>query len=465
MVGAPGVGKTALAKHWAHARREHFADGQLFVDLRGHSPLPALRPGDVLAQFLRALGATPGRCPPTRTRPRRGYRTLLADRQMLIVLDNARDAEQVRPLIPGARGCAVVITSRSRLAGLVASDGARQLALDVLDPDEARRLLGSIVVSAGHGRGGGGPPARTALRRPAAGHPDRRRQSGGPRHGHRRLLRRTGGRRPAQPAARRRGPALDRARRLRPLLPRAPGRARRMFRLLGLMPGPDVSVNGAAALADTTSAAAAELLVTLTDAHLVRERAAGRFGLHDLVHSYARELAGPEEAHAARQRLFEWYLYHADAAARLLYPVEPAQGPCAGAAPSAALVFSDHGEASEWLDSERENLSGAVPQAADAGFTTLAWRLAESLHGFLSVGMYTGEYLKAATAGLFAAAADGEPRAQAAAQLRRAECHWLLADRARALELLGSALELARQAGWADGQAQALRRIGAAHRE
>ncbi|MYW29310.1 hypothetical protein GT040_08465, partial [Streptomyces sp. SID2119] len=208
-----------------------------------------------------------------------------------------------------------------------------------------------------------------------------------------------------------------------------PAGARRMFRLLGLMPGPDVSVNGAAALADTTSAAAAELLVTLTDAHLVRERAAGRFGLHDLVRSYARELAGAEEAHAARQRLFEWYLYHADAAARLLYPVEPAPGPCAGAASSAALVFSDHGEASEWLDSERENLSGAVPQAAGAGFTTLAWRLAESLHGFLSVGMYTGECLKVATAGLFAAVADGEPRAQAAAQLRRAECHWQPADR------------------------------------
>ncbi|WP_326705077.1 BTAD domain-containing putative transcriptional regulator [Streptomyces cyaneofuscatus] len=466
VVGAPGVGKTALAKHWGHARREHFADGQLFVDLRGHSPLPALRPGDVLAQFLRALGATPGRLPADEDEAAALYRTLLADRRMLIVLDNARDAEQVRPLIPGSRGCAVVITSRSRLAGLVASDGARQLALDVLGPDEARRLLGSIV---GECRATDEEEAARRLVRLCGGLPLAIRIAGA------NLVARDTG--IAGYCAELAGGDLlsrlrvegDRRSTVRAAFDLSylalPADARRMFRLLGLMPGPDVSVNGAAALADTTSAAAAELLVTLTDAHLVRERAAGRFGLHDLVRSYARELTGTEETHAARQRLFEWYLYHADAAARLLYPAEAAPGPCAGAAPSAALVFSDHGEASEWLDSERENLSGAVPQAAGAGFTTLAWRLAESLHGFLSVGMYMGECLKVATVGLYAAVADGEPRAQAAAQLRRAECHWLLADRAQALELLGSALELARQAGWADGQALALRRIGAAHRE
>ncbi len=145
VVGAPGVGKTALAKHWAHTRRERFEDGQLFVDLRGHSPLPTLRPGDVLAQFLRALGAPPGGLPADEDEAAALYRTLLADRRMLIVLDNARDAEQVRPLIPGARGCAVVITSRSRLAGLVASDGAHQLVLDVLDPEEGRGLLAATI--------------------------------------------------------------------------------------------------------------------------------------------------------------------------------------------------------------------------------------------------------------------------------------------------------------------------------
>lgn len=466
VVGAPGVGKTALAKHWAHARRKHFEDGQLFVDLRGHSPLPTLRPADVLAQFLRALGAPPDRLPADEDEAAALYRTLLADKQMLIVLDNARDAEQVRPLIPGSRGCAVVITSRSRLAGLVASDGARQLALDVLDPDEARRLLGSII---GECRATAEEAAARRLVQLCGGLPLAIRIAGA------NLVARDTG--IADYCAELAGDDMlsrlriegDRRSTVRAAFDLSylalPAEARRMFRLLGLMPGPDVSVNGAAALTDSTSAASAGLLVSLTDAHLVRERAAGRFGLHDLVRSYARELVSGQEAHAARQRLFEWYLYHADAAARLLYPAEPTAGPSAGAPPSAALVFSDHGEASEWLDSERENLAGAVLQAAGSGFTTIAWRLAESLHSFLSVGMYTGECLKVATAGLFAAVADGELRAQAAAQLRRAECHWALANRAQAVELFGSGLELARQAGWPDGQALALRRIGAARRE
>ncbi|MEW1615351.1 MULTISPECIES: BTAD domain-containing putative transcriptional regulator [unclassified Streptomyces] len=468
VVGAPGVGKTALAKHWAHARRAHFADGQLFVDLRGHSPLPALRPGDVLAQFLRALGAPPDQLPADEDEAAALYRTLLADKQMLIVLDNARDPEQVRPLIPGARGCSVVITSRSRLAGLVVSDGARQLALDVLDPDEARQLLAGIV---GECAATAEEEAARRLVRVCGGLPLAIRIAGA------NLVARDTG--IADYCAELAGDDMlsrlriegDRRSTVRAAFDLSylalPAEARRMFRLLGLIPGPDVSVNGAAALTDATSAASAELLVTLTDTHLVRERGAGRFGLHDLLRSYARELVSAQEAHAARQRLFEWYLHHADAAARLLYPEGSGAGPVGscGSVPSAALVFSDHGEASEWLDSERENLAGAVPQASAAGFTTLAWRLAESLHSHLSAGLYTGECLKVATAGLLAAVADGEPRAQAAAQLRRAECRWALADEAEAVELFRSALALARQAGWPDGQALALRRLGAARRE
>ncbi|MEV6978088.1 BTAD domain-containing putative transcriptional regulator [Kitasatospora sp. NPDC093806] len=476
VVGPPGVGKTALATHWAHARREHFENGQLFVDLRGHSPLPTLRPGDVLAQFLRALGTPPDQLPADEDEAAALYRTLLADRQMLIVLDNARDAEQVRPLIPGAQGCAVVITSRSQLAGLVASDGARQLGLDVLEPDEARQLLAGII---GERRVAAEEEAARRLVRVCGGLPLALRIAGA------NLLARHLG--VADYCAELAGDDMldrlhvegDRRSTVRTafdLSYRAlPAAAQRMFRLLSLMPGPDLTVSGAAALADSTSAEAAGLLVSLTDTHLVQERAAGRFGLHDLLRSYARELVSREEAYAARQRLFDWYLYHTDAAARLLYPAGPAdpdQAPEAGdgtgdgtAALSAALIFSDHGQAAEWLDSERENLAGAVLQASGAGFTTLAWRLAERLHGYLSVRRYTGDCLKVATASLFAAVADGELRAQAAAQLRRAECHWVLTNNAQALELFGNALELARQADWTDGQALALRRIGAAHQE
>ncbi|MFE1902746.1 BTAD domain-containing putative transcriptional regulator [Streptomyces gardneri] len=464
VVGAPGVGKTALAKHWAHARREHFEDGQLFVDLRGHSPLPTLRPGDVLAQFLRALGAPPDQLPADEDEAAALYRTLLADKQMLIVLDNARDAEQVRPLIPGAQGCAVVITSRSRLAGLVASDGARQLVLDVLDPHEARQLLGSTI---GESRVAAEEEAARRLVRLCGGLPLAIRIAGA------NLLARNA--RIADYCTELAGDDMlnrlriegDRRSTVRAafdLSYRAlPAAAQRMFRLLSLIPGPDVTAAGAAALADSAPAESAGLLVSLTNAHLVRERAAGRFGMHDLLRSYGRELVSREEAHAARERLFDWYLHHTDAAARLLYPMVAGADPSGAEAPSAAPVFADRREASEWLDSERENLAGAVLQASGAGFTALAWRLAESLHDYLSVGMYTGDCLKVATASLFAAVADGELRAQAAAQLRRAECHWVLANNAQALELFGSALELARLAGWAEGQDLALRRIRAAH--
>ncbi|WP_236654752.1 BTAD domain-containing putative transcriptional regulator [Streptacidiphilus anmyonensis] len=486
LVGAPGVGKTALAMHWAHARREHFEDGQLFVDLRGHSPLPTLRPGDVLGQFLRALGVPPDQLPADEDEAAALYRTLLADRQMLIVLDNARDAEQVRPLIPGAQGCAVLITSRSRLAGLVASDGARRLGLDVLDPDEGRQLLGSTI---GGCRVAAEEDAARRLVQACGGLPLAIRIAGA------NLLARNAG--IADFCAELTGDDVlsrlhvegDRRSTVRAafdLSYRAlPAAVQRMFRLLSLMPGADLTVEGAAALADTTPAEAAGLLLSLTDAHLAQERAAGRFGLHDLLRSYARELVGREETHAARQRLFDWYLHHTDAAARLLYPAEPAASPSAGSRsagsrsvgsrsaagasvavpPSAGPVFSGQARAAEWLDSERENLAGAVLQASGAGFTDVAWRLAESLHSYLSAGKYTGDCLKVATASLFAAIADGEVRAQAAAQLRRAECHRALANNAQALELFGSGLELARRAGWLDGQALALRRIGAAHQE
>ncbi|MFD5084884.1 BTAD domain-containing putative transcriptional regulator [Kitasatospora sp. NPDC058406] len=492
VVGAPGVGKSALAIHWAHTRREHFPDGQLYVDLRGRSRLPTLRPGDVLAQFLRALGTPPHRLPPDEDEAAALYRTLLADRRMLVLLDDARDAEQVRPLIPGAQGCAVVITSRSRLAGLVASDGARRLALDVLDPEEGRRLLGGTI---GDCNVAAEEEAARELVRVCGGLPLAIRIAGANLVARNATI--------ADQYAELAGDDMlsrlhvegDRSSAVRAAFDLSysalPAPVRRMFRLLSLMPGPDLTVDGAAALADAAPAESAGLLVALADAHLVQERAAGRFGLHDLLRSYARELVGKEEAHTARQRLFDWYLDHTDAAARLLYPAEPAAGPSAPTAfpaapptpvtpvtpsvpalapvpasgPVAAPAISDHGQAAHWLDSERENLAGAVLEASGAGFTAVAWRLAESLHSYLSAGMYTGDCLKVATASLFAAVADGEVRAQAAAQLRRAECHGVLADDERAMELVGRALELARQSGWLDGEALALRRIGAAHHD
>ncbi|MFB7472828.1 BTAD domain-containing putative transcriptional regulator [Kitasatospora sp. NPDC056184] len=406
VVGAPGVGKTALATHWAHARRRHFEDGQLFVDLRGHSRLPALRPGDVLARFLRALGVRPDRLPADQDEAAALYRTLLADRRVLIVLDNARDAEQVRPLIPGAPGCAVLITSRSRLAGLVV-DGARRLGLDVLGPDEALRLLAGTI---GECRVAAEEEAARSLVRLCGGLPLAIRIAGA------NLVSRGTG--IADHCAELAGGNVlgqlhvegDRGSTVRAafdLSYRAlPPAARRMFRLLGLMPGPDLTADGAAALTDAAPAASAALLAALADAHLVQERTDGRFALHDLLRSYARELVGATEAHAARKRLFGWYLERTDAAARLLFPTAPAEAPAAGAAPPAP-AFPDHGRAAEWLERERENLAGAVQEASGTGFTAVARRLARHLRSYLSTGMYTGDCFDLATADRLRSARPG----------------------------------------------------------
>ncbi|WP_404869135.1 BTAD domain-containing putative transcriptional regulator [Kitasatospora griseola] len=309
VVGPPGIGKTALAVHWAHTRREHFPDGQLYIDLHGQSAQPALRPAEVLARFLRALGTPPDRLPADPDEAAALYRTLLADRRALIVLDNARDPEQVRPLLPGTRGCAVVVTGRHRLTGLVAGDGARRLTLGALDPDEARDLLGSVV---GECRTAAEPDAARRLVELCDGLPLAVRAAGAD------LVARDGT--IAEHCARLAGDDLldllhvegdprSTVRAAFDLSYRAlPGPARRLYRLLGLLPGPDTTVDGAAALAETDPAEAAALLRTLADAHLLREHPAGRYALPGLLRAHARKLTDRQEADAARQRLFDRYL-------------------------------------------------------------------------------------------------------------------------------------------------------------
>ncbi|MFC9848835.1 BTAD domain-containing putative transcriptional regulator [Streptomyces sp. NPDC060223] len=468
VVGPPGVGKTALALHWAHVRQERFEDGHLFVDLRGHSPLPALEPADVLARFLRALGVPPDRVPAGEEEAAAMYRTLLAGRRMLIVLDNAGSADQVRPLLPGPGRCRVVITSRSRLPGLVAGEGARHLGLEVLSLSEAHTLVGRIL---GEERAAAEPEAVVQLARLCGWLPLALRVAaanlianpvlsvagyctelaGGDLIGG---LRIEGDERSTVRAA------FDLS-----YLALSEG-ARRTFRLLSLVPGSDITVPGAAALIDDSPAEAARLLRRLAHSHLVIEPTPGRFGMHDLLRSYARELADGEETEAVR-RLLDWQLARTESAAELLYPDDPARFRTAGRERTRAGApgVTDTDEATEWLTTERENLVSMVQYAARTGIHTSAWRLAEALHGFLSVGLHRADRLAVARDGLAAAVADGDLRAQSAARLRLADCHWAQGRNAHAVQDYGLALDLAERAGWGDGQAMALRRIGAAHQE
>jgi tetratricopeptide (TPR) repeat protein len=358
------------------------------------------------------------------------------------------------------------------MAGLIVSDGAGQLGLDVLDPGESRRLLERIV---GEERVAAEPVAAERLARLCGGLPLAIRIAAA-----NLLVRRVGlGDYCAELTADGRGEGLlsrlrvdgDQRSTIRlafELSYRAlPDPAQRVFRLLSLMPGADVAVHASAALADLTAAEAEVELKVLAEAHLLEERGNGRYDMHDLLRTYARELtaADAREARLAQERLFDWYLCHTEAAAQLLCPPDTAPGsrPVAGLPPS--TLFPTHAQAGEWLEGERENLVGAVLQAARSGFPRAAWQIAEHLHGFLYQGAYTADCLEVAAAALSAAEADGELRAQAAARLRYGESRWALGENALALRQYARAQQLAGQAGWQAGRALALRRIGAAHQE
>jgi DNA-binding SARP family transcriptional activator/tetratricopeptide (TPR) repeat protein len=462
--GTAGVGKTALAVHWAHRVRAGFPDGQLYVNLRGYAPTPPMCPVEALAQLLRALGVGTEQVPVEVEEAAGLYRSLLTDRRVLIVLDNARDAEQVRPLLPAGPGCLVLVTSRDRLSGLVARDGARRLTLDVLAPAEAHELLARIL---GQEQVQAEPEATAelarvcgflplALRIAAANLLD---QPGQPIASY--VTRLRAGDRLAELAVdgdpqAAVGMAFDAS---YAALDRA---AQRLFGLLGLVPGPDVTAGAAATLAGATLRQAERLLERLAGAHLLEPRGGGRYGFHDLLRLYARRRAEEEDSEPARQaalgRLLGWYLHTADAAARLLYP-EKLRLPLPSAflqPPPTTVGFADDTQALVWLDAERANLVAAVQHAAEHGPRPAAWLLADALRGYFVLRMHMVDWLAVAHAGLAAAEVQADPLGQAAAQLSLADAYAHQSQYQRAVEHYSRALRLTRQTGWLAGQACAL---------
>jgi DNA-binding SARP family transcriptional activator len=303
VTGTGGVGKTALAVHWGHRMRSLFPDGQLYVNLRGHSPERPLRPIEALGQFLRGLGVPAERVPHAEEEASAAYRSLLADRRVLVILDDAGSEEQVRPLLPSGRRCATVITCRDRLTGLVARDGALPVPLGMLAPDEAGTLVGRLLgderlaaerdAARELARACGYLPL--ALRVAAAG------VLGRPAGGIAGQVRRLAGTRLSSlavngdPHAAVRG-AFDLSyRRLDPP-------SRRLFRLLGLIPGPTFTAEAAAALSGAPPGETDHLLSRLAAAHLIEESEPGRYTFHDLMREYARERARAEESELDRTR-------------------------------------------------------------------------------------------------------------------------------------------------------------------
>ena len=467
--GTAGVGKTALAIHWAHQARAYFPDGQLYVNLRGYAPTPPMRPIEALAQFLHGLGMAAEQVPVELEEAAALYRTLLADKQVLVVLDNARDAEQVRPLLPGSPGCLVVVTSRDRLAGLVATHGAHRLGLDVLASDEAVLLLAHIL---GEERVAAEPQATTelaevcgflplALRIAAANLLDQPQHSIADYVARLRAGNRLGELAVDGDPQAAVGVAFDTS--YATLDPQA----RRLFRLLGLVPGPEVTVPAAAALTRMQVPELEQVLDRLAGAHLLGQHAPGRFGFHDLLRLYARGRTEVEDSEPERQaalgRLLEWYLHTADGATKLLYPnvVRLPLPPATNQLPVPS--FSDRAQALAWLDAERPNLVAAVQHAAEQGPRPLAWLLADALHGYLWQGMYVVDWSAVAEAALAAAQAEGGPRAQSAAQLSLADLNLCLSRYRQAIEHYSRALALNQQTGWLEAQAATVSKLGVAY--
>ncbi len=384
--GTAGVGKTSLAVHWAHRVADRFPDGQLYVNLRGFDPGgPALTPAQALRGFLDGLGVDPGRIPAGLAEQAALYRSRLAGRRMLVVLDNARDAEQLRPLLPGAPGCLVLVTSRNRLASLVAVEGARPVPLDVFTPAEAGDLLAGrlgadrlviepgpvdeIIVRCARLPLALAVAAARAATRPESSLAELAREL---RDARGRLDPFTAG----DAASDVRAVFSWSYRILRPA-------AARLFRLLGLHPGPELSAAAAGSLAGLPVDRVRALLAELAGAHLVTEDPPGRFACHDLLRDYAAELVRTEEddevRRAAVHRLLDHYLHTAHPAALLLQDRHESVTPPPRQPGVEPERVADERQAAAWFAAERPVLLAAVDTAARAGFDTHAWQLAWTL--------------------------------------------------------------------------------------
>ncbi|MFL6076324.1 MAG: ATP-binding protein [Mycobacteriales bacterium] len=458
--GLGGIGKTALAVQWAHRVAGGYPDGQLYVDLRGYAATDPVRPVEVLGRFLRALGVPADQVPAGTGEAAARYRSLVAGRRMLILLDNAADADQVRPLLPGTPTCLVLVTSRARLDGLLVREGARQLTLRVLDTAEAVELLASV---AGGERVAAAPVAAAELVALCGYLPL--------------ALRIVGAQLAADPAMTLAAQvaALREDRWAELALPADPGLSvratfdlsyasldpadQRLFRLLGLAPGPDIAPAAVAALAGQPVRAAERALRRLVTAHLV-DGGDGRYSLHDLVAEYARDRAEPADHEAVRE-LCRWYLATAQAAGRRLYPsaptlLEPGE---AGAEP---LPFPDDDAAQAWLDAERATLSAVAAHAATHGPYDVAWHLIDShgralrTRGDLPATLALGEDA------LAAAERAGDPRGAALAHRYVGQARQDQEGPAAAFEHLEKSLAAARTAGWVTGESLALNGLAAA---
>jgi tetratricopeptide (TPR) repeat protein len=508
--GTAGVGKTTLALHWAHRVAARFPDGQLYVNLRGFDPGGSVvDPANAIRGFLGAFGVPPEKIPTDLDAQTALYRSVLAGKRVLVVLDNARDVEQARPLLPGTAGCLVVVTSRNQLAPLVAGEGAEPLILDLLDVDGARQLLSRRI---GADRVAAEPEAVEAIITACAQLPL--------------ALAIVAARAAIRPGF----PLASLAAELREATGVLDGLAggdlgidvrdvfswsyntlspdaARLFRLLGLHPGPDISAAAAASLAGLPRRRLLRLLSELTLAHLLMEYVPGRFTFHDLLREYAAERAAAIDSeamrHEALHRVYDHYLHTARAASRELHP--PRDPIMLGPARRGVTTeeIRGHAQALSWFTSEHSVLMAVVKRAPGAGLDSHVPPLAWLLVTFFDFRGHWDDWAATQISAIAAAQRLGDRMALARAhrELGRqrsrigryddAEVHleqalglyaelgdftgqgrvrsalgWLAGlrgDHRKALDQCRTALEIFRAAGYRAGEATALNAVGWRH--
>jgi DNA-binding SARP family transcriptional activator len=459
--GMAGVGKTSLAVYWAHRVAFRFPAGQLYVNLAGYDPSGfPVTPGAVIRGFLEALGVPTDRVPTGLTAQAGLYRSMLAGRQMLILLDNARDEQQVRPLLPGSPGCLVLVTSRSQLAGLAAAENASLLSLDVLSPAEARQMLTARL---GDQRAAAEPAALTEIadlcaRLPLALAVAAARAAVRPQLPLQQLAAELRDARWGLDALETGDPAVCVRAAFSWSYQQLDPAAARMFRLLGLHPGTSISTLAAASLARMAPAQAARALGQLTRANLLTEQSPGRYVCHDLLHTYAAEQARGADDEQARQaatgRVLDHYLHTAYQAALLIQPQRDRISLSPPLAGVALGRLSSTQEALAWFDTEHKTLPAAVTLAAETGHDTHAWQLAWAMMDSLDRRGRWHEQAAIQETGLAAATRLGDIAAQAITHRLMATAHHMLADHEQAQAHLLAALSLYQRAGDRIGEAR-----------
>lgn len=456
--GTAGVGKTSLAVHWSHHVRHRFPDGQLFYNLHGYSDSAAKSAADALSSFLTALGMSPANVPLDVDARISLFRTMTADRRLLLVLDNATSPDQVRPLLPANRHSAVVVTSRNDLSGLKVHDDALIVELGVLNGEEAVALLTRLLGASTHDASPDllGELARLCAHLPLALRIAAANISRGAYGTVQEYLTalRAGDRIAELAIDDTRSTAVEAAFALS--YAALPPRSARLFRLLGLVPGVDFTLDAAAALSGSSAAETRQELTRLATAHLVDRHEPGRYRFHDLLRLYAAERADeeerPDDVAKARQRLYDWYLLNVRAAVEQSHP-HWVRLPLGATSEGVTLAsFADPASAPGWLAAEHRNLVAAVHHAARSGPRQATWLLTDAMRSHFWASGSMSDWLSCAQVAVTVAQEEGDVPGMAAAMLTLANAH-AFQGRSDAISLLARASSLADQGGWKEGTA------------